>query len=639
MNYSDFWNDGNTRRSIIDNFLADNVPASTGKDLVQLAGYKKAISNFVNIIAGKSVPVTFKGNDSYTDGKKVVLSGNIKESNFDYNCGLAMHEGSHIVYSTFFGYDDFVRMTFELVGNKYSDDRNFINTLKEVTNYIEDRRIDKLVYDSAPGYKGYYKALYAKYFEAKAITKALKSKTFAQENTVSNYMFYITNMTNQFCDSNDLPKLRFIFKLIDLNNISRLKNTTDVLKLSVHVTKEIFDIVDKNIESDEEGTTEGKKRSKNGMGNSFTESEFEPSQVPVTNTENAGEMLSQRQQTLLRNAVQKQRDFIKGDVKKTGLKRNDQATIKALEKSNVSEQVVETKSDYGTVTKHSVIVFEKVTDELVESRMVPVLRKWIVPRVQLEREELISDALRIGTLLGRKLQIRNEEKSLLTTRQSKGKIDKRLISELGFGNDKVFSHLEVSQFSNVNLHLSIDASGSMHGDKICQALKSAIAIAKAASMTHNIDVQISLRTTMGRRSQATVVMLYNSKVNNIKHLLKYAKSVDAGGLTPEGLAFDAIRNIIMRERSENNIFINYSDGMPYSDNYGGNMAIRHTQKAVNDLRYNGYKILSFFIGNSEHEYPETKADFKTMYGKGASFIEPTNVMMVARNLNNMFLEK
>ena len=72
-----------------------------GKDLVKLAATKRAISNFVNIVTGQNIPVTFKGKDSYTDGKKVVIGSNLKDGNFDVAVGLALHEGSHIKLTNF----------------------------------------------------------------------------------------------------------------------------------------------------------------------------------------------------------------------------------------------------------------------------------------------------------------------------------------------------------------------------------------------------------------------------------------------------------------------------------------------------------------------------------------------------------
>ena len=67
-----------------------------------MAGYKRAISNFVNIVTEDNIPVVFNSNDSsYTDGKKVVIGANLDDKKFDVAVGLALHEGSHIKLSDF----------------------------------------------------------------------------------------------------------------------------------------------------------------------------------------------------------------------------------------------------------------------------------------------------------------------------------------------------------------------------------------------------------------------------------------------------------------------------------------------------------------------------------------------------------
>jgi len=53
--------------------------------------------------------------------------------------------------------------------------------LKTLINIIEDRRIDNFIYKTAPGYRGYYEALYDKYFNAKIIDKGLKSDEYIDE--------------------------------------------------------------------------------------------------------------------------------------------------------------------------------------------------------------------------------------------------------------------------------------------------------------------------------------------------------------------------------------------------------------------------------------------------------------------------
>ena len=99
---SNYWI-GNMTGSVDAWWRDEEVTKKKGKDLVALAGYRRAIANFVNIVTNKQdVPVRFASSgDSYTDGKSVTLSSNINDKNFDPIVGLALHEGSHIVHSDF----------------------------------------------------------------------------------------------------------------------------------------------------------------------------------------------------------------------------------------------------------------------------------------------------------------------------------------------------------------------------------------------------------------------------------------------------------------------------------------------------------------------------------------------------------
>ncbi len=107
-----------------------------------------------------------------------------------------------------------------------------------------------------------------------------------------------------------------------------------------------------------------------------------------------------------------------------------------------------------------------------------------------EKYNFVEEGLRLGSMLGRKLQVRGEESQLKFSRQDSGKIDKRLIAELGFGNSNVFSHTLTERFNKAYLHISVDASGSMSGKKWNKAMTSAVAMIKACDMAGNIDVVI-----------------------------------------------------------------------------------------------------------------------------------------------------
>ena len=102
-NYSSFWLGDNWDRTTS---FFDDEDEKPGVDLIALASYRRAIGNFVNIVTGKSIPVTFTSQgDSFTDGKKVTISSKLDDKLFDSTVGLALHEGSHILLSDF----DFVK--------------------------------------------------------------------------------------------------------------------------------------------------------------------------------------------------------------------------------------------------------------------------------------------------------------------------------------------------------------------------------------------------------------------------------------------------------------------------------------------------------------------------------------------------
>ena len=179
-----------------------------GKDIIALAGYRRAIANFVNIVTNRTdIPVTYNaGDESFTDGKKVYLSGNMSEKNFDPNVGLALHEGSHIVHTDFdllgelgarvagyFKIPEAEDLSWDDPGVKLHGVR--VERIKSLFNWVEDRRIDYLTFKSAPGYKNYYHSMYKKYFNFSVIDKALKSVEYRSQDWDS-YIFRIINFTN-----------------------------------------------------------------------------------------------------------------------------------------------------------------------------------------------------------------------------------------------------------------------------------------------------------------------------------------------------------------------------------------------------------------------------------------------------------
>ena len=667
---SNFWINDDSNIDVLTGELL-----GSGKDYHKITATLRAISNFVNIVTGENIPVTYSTKDeSYTDGKQVVLSSNIKDKDFDPTVGLALHEGSHIKLTDFDVLENlicnpYVRIPKHILhtaanrltpgcaddnGNLTAEGEtaaiNYIlPKVKNLLNIVEDRRIDNFIYKSAPGYRGYYQAMYDKYFNSAAIDKGLKSSEARTEDWES-YMFRLCNITNPNRDLNALKGLKQIWKVLDLKNISRLKTTADALVIAFL----LFEIIESNISAEDyDGSGKGK-----GKGDDDSESNTD-SQTNTDGMTGSGggtpsnnqskpkhQELSQPEKKRLEKAIQKQQDFTDGNIKKSNISKKDAKMIEATKASgaktvDVGAGIVphgwNRKGSEGT----GCLVISNVNQLLVDSDMYQTVRRYSTDTTA----ETIQDGLRLGTQLGRKLQVRNDENSLTYNRLRKGNIDKRMIASLGFGNEQVFNQIFVDRFKPIDLHISIDASGSMYGEKWREAQKLAIAIAKAGSMVQNLNVVISYRSTeyVARKNTPAIFIAYDSKKDKISKIRKLFGYISCPGTTPEGLCFEAIIDSIQDATSTTeSYFLNFSDGAPYFENrdinYFGKSAVKHTKQQVDKMKAKGIKILSYFIsGNSM--YRQSKDDFSTMYGTDAEFIDTTKLNQLAKSLNNKFLTK
>ena len=154
-------------------------------NLIELAHTQRAISNFVKILTKKEIPVEFfeyNDGESMTNGKKIAISSTINMHNIDSVVGLALHEGAHCIYTNF---KVLKKISNHLLADNLLGGRRWIEML---LNFIEDRRIDNLVYNNAPGYQDYYRAMYERYFYSKTVDKGLKGKEYRYENWES-YIF------------------------------------------------------------------------------------------------------------------------------------------------------------------------------------------------------------------------------------------------------------------------------------------------------------------------------------------------------------------------------------------------------------------------------------------------------------------
>jgi hypothetical protein len=686
-------------------------------NLLALASYKRAVSNFVNIVTNENIKVMFdqRGDNSYTDGKTVTISAKMDDKEFDPTVGLALHEGSHIKLTDFSSLDKLRNYDFpQPIGYSYLSDleakhymsydsvRSWVaGNIKDLLNVIEDRRIDYYIYSTSPGYKGYYHAMYDKYFNAKIIDKGLQSSEYRTEDWES-YMFRIINITNSNRDLDALPMLRKVWELIDLKNINRLQNTQQAFELACEVFKLVEDSLppseqpengDGNGEGNSDDTeqqpgegtggggdnsetngtdnTEGpesdgqSKQDSNGIDDTKGDAEgddvksgrssYNPNGAGGDGSNNeiadnkvsSGEgELSDRQKKQLDNAIKKQKDFQNGDIKKKKVGKGENQKLDTLSKAGIDEKLAGKDYQSGRYWKQdkatSVVVVRNFTKGLIDSDTIDMLSTY---HYYCDRNiPAITKGVQIGTMLGKRLKVRSEERSLVTPRMKNGKISGRLLHELGMGNVQIFDQTVVNKHKPALIHISIDASSSMGGKKWTNSQTAAVAIAKAASMTSNLDVVISYRSIQqggGSHQSVQPLMLiaYDSRTDKFSKIQQLFQYINPCGTTPEGLCFESILDDITKtNKGAESYFINFSDGWPGFSNsdieYGGDAAVNHTANQVKKMRMAGVNVLSYFI--EEGRYGSAIENFRQMYGKSAEAIDVTSLIPLTRTLNKMF---
>ena len=693
---SSFWYDDFETDDIIIDKLTDIQKKSL--DLYKLASSKRAISNFVNIVTNESIPVKFKERgDSYTDGKSVVIGSKIEQpKDFDVAVGLALHEGSHIKLSDF----KLLSNLYNLIPLHISEGAikkgiySSQEIIKNIWNYVEDRRIDNFVFKSAPGYRDYYRKMYDKYFNDKLIDKALLSDEFTEE-TVESYMFRIINLHNKNTNLSSLKGLRKIYRLVNLKNISRLKSSNDSLDVALDIFKVILGnlnnlpIENTNSEPQKGGEGEGSDGSSDdGQGssdNTMSDEDFNDlmdsvGKSPMTGDSNDTPMggsgmdvenlpdnieggkeskddsksessvkLTDKQKELLKSKINKQKKFLDGDIQKKSITKIDSKNLNAIEESGSELKEVGRDADrYGYGKTTQCIVVKKLTKSLFESQMFPMTYNnyWNPEKegaVRMAYQNSVEKGIKLGTMLGKKLQVRGEDKSTVFNRQKVGKIDRRMISSLGFGNENVFQFTEIDSYKKANLHISVDASSSMGGDKWEKTMTNIVALCKAVDMISNLNVQITFRCTS--QNKPYIVMAYDSRVDKFSKVKQMFPGLGPNGTTPEGLCFEAImKEFVPINNDLDSYFLNLSDGQPYFPGrdfyYGGDSAERHTNKMVKMIESMGIQTLSYFITDWEIDEDSSDArSFKKMYGKGAKMIDVTNANQITKTMNQLFLQK
>lgn len=633
--HSSYWL-GNMRNMGYTSALDESDDKSSAPDIFQLLEIQNGLSNFVRILTQRSdINVSFpsKGSVNQPNGKTIMVSPDLEGGKFDIAVGLLLHEASHVLYTDF----DVLSRTTEDFKKETNANNDSVYFYRQIFHILEDFYIDSITYKNAPGYRGYYQALYNEYFNSNDIIKAFSSDEYSSIDWES-YMFHLCNIRNPKRNLDALPKLREIFELINLPSIARLTHTSDRLQ----VARLIYDIINEQVRAPRNQPNENEDEGGSGEGSSTASDKKE---LPAT------------VKTRLRKLHQKQQDFYRGVVKKKQISTRDYNDIEQLSKMESEVRYVEYENGYFSLPdKLRVLVVKNIGQEAFDEGS-SIKKFGIYPGRHRISEELINEAIANGKQLARKIQLRNEERVIKTTRLDSGKIDRRLIHELGVENTKIFNKLNITTHKPVHIHISIDQSGSMSGSRFDNSILLAATFAAASKFIKNLHVCVSLRGNHGQTPY--LVYIFDSKKNGINDIKQIFPHCDTQGETPEALAFAAIQDEIKKDALNTECyFINICDGEPNFSyrhknksnakidtryispitTYSGYSARLHCNHQMRLMEKNNVKFLAYFLDNV-YSYGLQLENMKECYGDRVVVIKNVNdINLIARSLNQKLLE-
>ena len=344
-------------------------------------------------------------------------------------------KGSHILLSDF----NFLRQLRQNIPEQMimeGEDLGFtesevVGHIKNMLNYVEDRRIDYYVFTSSPGYKGYYHAMYDKYFHSNAITKALRDNTFGNDLTLDNYMNRIINFTNKGSDLDALPDLRNIYKRI-FSSVKHLDDMDGAFNVALDCLQMVYnnieplqefdaeqvgpngqggkaggqgqmsktDMYDKAANQLQNGDYKGYQETMDEISNTdWTQVKQDLDIDNVPTTDNKYPNLTPNQAKTLTNALNRQKDFMSGDQKKVGkLTKRDASIVQSMEESGVEQVNVGRdvqQNNWRTNGKNftgstQVLFVKKLTQQMVDDGVFQVYYKVVVVIMVVEQKSQLS---------------------------------------------------------------------------------------------------------------------------------------------------------------------------------------------------------------------------------------------------------
>jgi len=471
--------------------------------------------------------------DSYTDGHKIFVSTDFFESpklsmveKLDVFLGVTIHEGLHCKY-TDFGVN---------IPNTYSQtEKSLIHYFR---NVYEDERIEWLCGDNMPGYIEYIASLKQYFFNTLLVEKYQADSTsmdLSTENLISIFSLCVLRSVRYPSLLED-SHLEFVGEyLIEVKNLltnNFPKSTEDSQNLAIKT----FELI-KQFVTEKQGDGDSTSTS----GKSFSEK---------LDSDEVKKVIDTLKELLSENILnQSETSTTEDDIEKR---------VNILSSMNIQLQELD-----GCV--------ELADNNTFFVKAIPDYDKY---------QEVVSTIKQHVPKVRNILSYRDKHQKLVHKAMFNGKLDTSKLVDSRCGVANIYEKHGLVETEKVAACLLIDLSGSMYGEKIQSAQKTAVLLFEALKHNRSIELYVYGHTADDRddvnTTHTTIYTFYEPKYKNIASL----GSIDSLYCNRDGIAILETAKRVRQQTKRKCLMFVISDGAPNAHQYEGSPAVYDTKEKV-----------------------------------------------------------
>jgi nitric oxide reductase activation protein len=214
------------------------------------------------------------------------------------------------------------------------------------------------------------------------------------------------------------------------------------------------------------------------------------------------------------------------------------------------------------------------------------------------------------------------------SRQLHGRLDSRTVwRNDARGQVDIFKERFAPSPTKLNVHILVDASGSMSGERACRAQDMAGTLVEAFKRIPTVTLHV-----WQHNAQGGVTNVYKNYAPGLSPKGLDAMLLHIGGGNADGFALEAIgqRGIATKRPDTKTLVIVVSDGLPSVAGAGATGDILdHSTGVTNELRRKGVDVMGVAIAGDIRAH-------ERMYGKGNSVVFSGDWARLSRDFASVF---